>query len=159
MPSELYWIEGALSPRLAIMARPRAGDWLEDEVAHWRRSGVGLVVSLLEGDEVRELGLERRESLCEANGIAFLSFPIPDREVPDAQCAKRFAQGIAQGDKAIAIHCRAGIGRASIMAAAILVNRGFAPDDALLAIERARRLPIPDTAAQRAWVMDLAASG
>ena len=65
------------------MARPRADDWLEADVTEWRTSGVDLVVSFLERDEVSELGLQREAELCRASGIGFLSFPIPDRGVPE----------------------------------------------------------------------------
>lgn len=155
MPSDLYWIDTDRSARLAIMARPRAGDWLDDEIAHWKRSGVERVVSLLESDEIEDLGLGREAARCGESGILFLSFPIPDRGVPGADDAMRFAAMVATGGKATAIHCRAGIGRSSIMAAAVLISSGVDADTALSAIEKARGLPIPDTDAQRDWVMAL----
>jgi len=156
MHSELYWIETASTLRLAIAARPRAGDWLADEVAHWKRSGAGIVISLLERDEVDELGLGMEAALCRQNDIEFLSFPIPDRCVPeDAGLAMQFAREVAGRSKATVIHCRAGIGRSSVMAAAILIARGVAPAAALSAIGKARGLPIPDTDAQRDWGMKL----
>ncbi len=156
MPSEIYWIDTVSTPDLAIMARPRAGEWLEDEVAHWKRSGVGIVISLLERDEVDDLGLGTEATLCEENGIEYLSFPIPDRGLPnDADLALSFAAEVAGKGKPIAIHCRAGIGRSSVMAAAILIAKGITPTEALLAIETARGLPIPDTDAQRDWVLGL----
>ena len=112
MPSELYWIDTSSAFKLAIMARPRAGDWLEDEVAHWKQSGVSTVVSLLEREEIDDLGLEMEAVLCEKNGIQYLSFPIPDRGVPDdAGAAMQFAARVAKSGATIAIHCRAGIGR------------------------------------------------
>src|SRR5262249_61758505 len=49
--AELYPIADCPTGRLAIMPRPRAGDWLDDEAASWRRHGLGLVVSLLEDAE------------------------------------------------------------------------------------------------------------
>jgi hypothetical protein len=52
MIARIHWIELPLTGRLAIAARPRAGDWLVDEVAAWRAAGIDLVVSLLE-PEVR----------------------------------------------------------------------------------------------------------
>jgi len=156
MHSEIYWIDTATAPRLAIMARPRAGDWLEDEIAHWKRSGVGVVISLLKRDEIEELGLEREAMLCEENSIAFLSFPIPDRGLPEnVDLTLRFAADVAAKGKPIAIHCRAGIGRSSVMAAAILVTKGIAPATALSAIAKTRGLPVPDTDAQRDWVLNL----
>lgn len=156
MPSTLYWIDTPDTLRLAIMARPRADDWLEDEIAHWRDSGVGIVVSLLEDEEVEALALQREAGLCADSGIAFHRFPIPDRGLPDdTGQAMRFAAEIASAGKPIAIHCRAGIGRSSLMAAAMLVADGMDPVAALTAIESARGLSIPDTEAQRAWVLAL----
>ena len=155
MHSELYWIAASARPKLAIMARPRAGDWLEDEIAHWRREGVEIVVSLLERDEVDELGLGAEAPLCEQSGILHLSFPIPDRGIPDTADAMRFAADIAGRGRPTAIHCRAGIGRSSIMAAAVLICDGIDPAAALSVIQQARRLPVPDTDAQHDWVMNL----
>ena len=138
------------------MARPRAGDWLEDEIAHWQHEGVGLVVSLLEPDEIDDLGLKMEALLCEESGIEYLSFPIPDRGIPsDANDVMRFVASIISKEKPIAIHCRAGIGRSSIMAAAVLISSGISAEAALSAIGEARRLSIPDTDAQRAWVLNL----
>lgn len=156
MPSPLYWIDTSGMLRLAIMARPRAGDWLEDEIAHWRHSGVGIVVSLLEREEVEDLELQREASLCTESGIAFHSFPIPDRGLPDdAARTMRFAAEVASTGRPMAIHCRAGIGRSSLMAAAVLVGGGMDPTTALERIAAARGLPVPDTEAQRDWVLAL----
>jgi protein-tyrosine phosphatase len=156
MPSELYWIGAGITTRLAIMARPRAGDWLEDEIAYWKQSGVGIVVSLLEREEIDDLGLGMEALLCEESGIEYISFPIPDRGIPsDADAVLRFAADVVARRKPIAIHCRAGIGRSSIMAAAFLISSGVGAEIALSAIAEARRLPIPDTDAQREWVLNL----
>ena len=81
MRTELYWIEGPWQGQLAILPRPRGGDWLEDEVQGWRAAGVDVVVSLLTSDEVAELDLEQEGRLCEAYDIDFRSFPIVDRSV------------------------------------------------------------------------------
>ena len=158
MFSELYWISEPTPGKLALMARPRAGDWLEDEIAHWRTSGVNTVVSLLETEEVSDLGLQRERALCEQHGIAFLSFPIADRGVP---ASMREAKGLAETllgriakGQAVAIHCRAGIGRSSIIAGSALVLDGMSANDALAAIGTARRTPVPDTEAQRVWLAD-----
>lgn len=146
MHSKIYWIETIANLRLAIMARPRAGDWLQDEISHWKESGVEIVVSLLESEEVSELELELEATFCRQNDIAFISFPIPDRGLPtDTQAALRLASILTNTGKPVAIHCRAGIGRSSIMAAAVLITVGFTPEEALHAIQKARGLPIPDT--------------
>ena len=84
MRPKVHWIEAALTGRLAIMPRPRAGDWLDEEIAGWRTEGIDVVVSLLESEEVTELGLQREASLCDEHAIEFVSFPIPDRGIPSS---------------------------------------------------------------------------
>jgi len=32
MPAEIYWIEAGSHGQLAIVGRPRSGDWLADEI-------------------------------------------------------------------------------------------------------------------------------
>lgn len=152
--SRLHWIEAP--GRLAIMARPRADDWLEVDVAEWKASGVDLVVSLLEREEVSELGLQREAELCRACGIEFISFPIPDRGVPDIQQASDIARSIADGiagGRSIAVHCRAGIGRSSMIAACAMIYSGIEAGEALALIRAARGVIVPDTDEQRDWVV------
>jgi protein-tyrosine phosphatase len=155
--ARLHWIEVRAAGRIAIMARPRADDWLEPEVDHWKSSGIDVVVSLLEREEVSELGLQREAELCRSNGIDFVSFPIPDRGVPEsrqeaARIAGVLAASIRHG-RSIAIHCRAGIGRSSVIAACALICSGIAAEEALSLIGAARGLSVPDTDEQRDWVV------
>ena len=148
---------------LAIMPRPRAGDWLEDEVGQWHREGLGTVVSLLEPAEVSELELASEPSLCVSRGIKFLSFPIPDRGVPASSAAfDSFLAPVVQTLRAggsVGVHCRAGIGRAGLTAACILVRAGIPYPLAFPAISRARRVKVPDTEQQESWVRRFAAAG
>jgi protein-tyrosine phosphatase len=148
---------------LAIMPRPRAGDWLEDEIDKWQREGLNMVVSLLEPVEIAELEMGSEPKLCASRGIEYLSFPIPDRGVPTSVAAfdtflapvvKRLRSGAAVG-----VHCRAGIGRAGLTAACILVRAGIPYPLAFPAITRARRVKVPDTEQQESWVQTFAAAG
>src|SRR5262245_16593284 len=82
MAVRLYRIDGPWKGHLAIIPRPRGGDWLEDEVSDLHNAGIDVVVSLLTPDEVAEFGLEAEEELLKARGIQFISFAIPDRGVP-----------------------------------------------------------------------------
>src|SRR5439155_416055 len=83
---------------LAIMARPRAGDWLEDAIARWRDAGIDIVVSLLEPAEIAELGLEPESGLCREYGIQLIPFPIRDRALPryDSQAGAPARRGAAE---------------------------------------------------------------
>ena len=54
--------------------------------------------------------------------------------------------------RAIAVHCRAGIGRASIIAACLLLRNGLSVAEAFEALAEARGCAVPDTQDQRTWV-------
>lgn len=107
-----YWI----TDQLAIVLKPRGDDWLDDEMIALREAGIDVVVSMLQKNEARDLGLEREETSANQAGLLFANFPIQDRGVPlDKQSFDDFLTTLeahlANG-KRIAIHCRGSIGRA-----------------------------------------------
>jgi protein-tyrosine phosphatase len=157
MFTRVYWIHAPKAGRLAIMPRPRAGDWLEDEIAGWKEAGVDTVASLLEREEIAELGLGSEAELCRAKGIEFVSFPIPDRGVPASGRDVGVLCGLActrlTAGKAVAVHCRAGIGRSALVAACILTRFGYDASEAFTMIASSRGVAVPDTDGQRQWVM------
>lgn len=158
MNPKLYWIDGPWPGRLAISARPRGGDWLEDEISGWRRAGVDAVVSLLTPHENKDLQLSEESKLAQSNGLTFLSLPIEDRSVPsnweDASRAIGKATEMLQRGKNVAVHCRQGIGRSGILAAALLIKSGRTPGDALTQISGVRGLAVPETPEQMAWIQE-----
>jgi protein-tyrosine phosphatase len=150
-----YWIN-AQGIRLAIVARPRGQDWLPDDIELLRRAGIDVIVSALSPPETEELGLLEEAECCRTNGIQFISFPIEDRSVPSSSTSfsellDSLKTSLAEG-KAVGVHCRAGIGRSSLIAAALLIQNGLSPETAFLTIQEARGCPVPDTLEQRNWV-------
>lgn len=162
MRNDLYWIPGSWPGRLAIMPRPRGGDWLEDEIQSWRRAGVDVVLSLLTSDEIEDLTLAEEEQRCRDAGIEFLAFPIPDRGVPSSKkgfvdLAMSLTTRLAEG-KNVAVHCRQGIGRAALVAICLLVHSGMDVESATQRVSLARGCSVPETAEQRRWIADFAGS-
>ena len=78
----IYWIDGRWSGKLAILARPRGNDWLEDEINALAESGVDVLVSLLTNEENQELGLNQEAQIARRRGLTFVSFPVADYDVP-----------------------------------------------------------------------------
>ena len=160
MNTEYYWIEGPWKGRLAIVPRPRGGDWLEDEIDSWHEAGLDTIVSLLTPPEIEEFDLDLEEELSRAQDIEFISFPIPDREVPTSReasiaLAHKLEAALASG-KGVGLHCRQGIGRSSVLAACVLIASGENPAEAFERIGKARGRPVPDTVEQKEWVKTLA---
>lgn len=155
---ELFVIE-VVSGGLAVALRPRGGDWLGDELAGLRRRGFTIIVSMLTADEERELELTNERDEAIAAGLEFIAFPISDRSVTTATTAapvvRRLASAVTNGGH-VAVHCRQGIGRSTMIVAAVLVALGRAPADAWAAVTAARGRPVPDTEEQRRWVDELA---
>jgi protein-tyrosine phosphatase len=160
MRAELFWIEGVREGRLAVLPRPRGGNWLENEVRSLRASGVDVLVSLLTWEETAELDLVDEAACCAAAGIEFVSFPFADRGVPtsapDALALVRRLAALVAGGRAVAVHCRQGVGRSAVIATGVLVSLGETPEAAFDRIARARRRPVPDTPQQREWVQRFA---
>lgn len=161
MNPDVFWIPGATRGRLAVITRPRGGDWLEDEAGGWQRAGVDVVVSLLEEDEAAQLELAREAGVAQSKDIQFISFPIPDRGVPASMPAavallKKIADALERG-KNVAIHCRQGVGRSGLIAAGVLVNSGVGVEEAIETVSAARGQAIPETAAQLQWIHQLPA--
>lgn len=154
--TELYWVDGPWPGKLALAARPRGGEWLQDELENWRRAGVHTVFSLLTPEEERDLDLLHEERVTKEHDMAFTSFPIPDRQVPDsetklAKVLERVDKELASG-KNVVLHCRQGIGRSGLVAACLLVTKGLDAGAAIKRLSTARGTPVPETAEQRRWI-------
>ena len=157
----LHWVEGPWPGRLALAARPRGGDWLEDKLGRWKREGVDAVVSLLTSEEELEFKLEHEGPGAKAQGMTFLSLPIRDRKVPDSEgrlnsALQRMDAALSAG-KNVLVHCGRGIGRTGLVAACLLVNKGLNVDAAIDMLSAARGVPVPETREQRRWIDQFAA--
>jgi protein-tyrosine phosphatase len=144
--------------RLATMSRPAGGDWLADDLAALRTSGVDTLVSALTPDENDRLDLLAQPRLAADAGISFVAFPIVDLGVPVAARLQELAAQLADQVRAgryVAAHCFAGIGRSSVIVAATLIALGTPARQAMELIGAARGLAVPETAAQRELLLAL----
>ena len=91
MKPTLFVIERDGPGRLATMACPRGGDWLDDEVEALQTEGVDVLVSVLTNSELAELQLSAEPELARQAGLTYISFPIPDRGAPEGAAATDLA--------------------------------------------------------------------
>lgn len=160
MRSEIFWTKEKHPGRIALVPRPRGGDWLEDEAAAWAFGGLNVIVSMLDAEEIAGFELKREAEFCAANGIEFVSFPVKDRGVPDLneefQRLTEKLKTLLLNGKNIGIHCRQSIGRAPVLAAILMTKFGVDADEAFRELSRVRGVEVPETDEQRKWVKQFA---
>ena len=162
MAARVYWCElPEAAGRLAIVRKPRAAPYLDEDIGVWRREGLDVVVSLLEAAEAAEVGLAGQSAAMMAAGLEFVSFPVVDRGVPETMASyAAIAEALASritGGGSVGFHCHASLGRSPTLAAGVLVRIGLSPGEAIQRLRRARHATVPETDAQHAWIADYAA--
>jgi protein-tyrosine phosphatase len=153
----VFWIQSNPPIPLAIVLCPQGDRRLYAALTALKWGRIQTLVSLLEPTEAGWLGLSEESYMAEEIGLHFLSFPIPDTQVPaDTTAFRAFVSDLADRLRAgerIGVHCRGSIGRATVTAACTLIHLGFKPADALAAVEAVRGCPVPDTPQQERWIL------
>src|SRR5689334_15642611 len=84
MRPTLFTIDQPGPGRLSTMAKPRGGDWLADEMIALHAAGVDILVCALTTAERDKVDLSEEPQAAINAGLQFVSIPILDRNVPDA---------------------------------------------------------------------------
>lgn len=115
------------------------------------------LVTLVESQELAELGVPQLGREAAARGLEWHHLPIRDYQVPD----ERFESGWTtvgsavrrrlRTGEAVVFHCKGGLGRAGLTAARVLIELGTPADEAIRRVRAARPGAI-ETAAQEAFV-------
>jgi len=145
-------------------ARGIGGHWDRDLVADLDRLRdvyrTGMLVSLVEDDELRQLGIAELADDCAALGMQLVRFPIVDGGVPRSLAdfkalVERIVATAREGGNVV-VHCRGGLGRTGLVAAACLVACGHAPAEAIRLVRRSRPRTV-ETGEQERFVDEYAA--
>jgi protein-tyrosine phosphatase len=128
----------------------------------WKHAGISSIVSLLTSEEENDLDLREEAREANAQGMKFISFSIPDRQVPRseaklAEVLESIGADLSAG-KNVVVHCRQGVGRSGLVTACLLVRSGMSPGAAVEMVSVARGVSIPETAEQRDWIDRYAAA-
>lgn len=117
--------------------------------------GVGLLVSCMEDDERRALGIDRLLDVAAALGLKVERLPIRDGCVPPTTWALRVVlrrlRETVQHERVV-VHCLGGLGRSGLVVGCLLVDLGLPADAALNALARARGPRCPETLEQVAFI-------
>jgi ADP-ribosyl-[dinitrogen reductase] hydrolase len=135
--------------------------------SHWRDLGIDLdviaawnaaaVVTLVEPHELDSLAIADLGAEVRRRHMEWHHWPIQDYGVPDAAFeaawparAAMLSRLLAVGGRVL-IHCKAGLGRAGMISARLLVENGMSPAEAIRAVRAVRPRAI-ETRGQEAWV-------
>ncbi len=128
-----------------------------DALKHW---GAAAVISLIEDHEIESLGVSRLGEEVLGRHMEWIHLPITDVSVP----GRRFEASWAKHGEAIrarlrdgfdmVVHCKGGLGRAGTIAARLLIELGWQPDEAITEVRKVRPGAI-ETPSQAAYVRSL----
>jgi ADP-ribosyl-[dinitrogen reductase] hydrolase len=151
---------GTLGLTICPGKKDRGRNWNRDlskDLQAIRDWGATTVVSLIEDQEFKMLGVESLGQDVRRLGMHWLHLPIVDVNIPDSRFESSWAiegpqlhRRISVGEK-ILIHCRGGLGRTGLVAARILVERGCLPRIAIHRVRAVRPRAI-ETPAQENYV-------
>jgi hypothetical protein len=142
-------------------ASAATGAWardLEVDVDAIRAWGADIVITLVTPAELSALKVERLGRALRSRGIRWLHLPIEDYSVPtpaweDVWRAVRddVHAALDRGGR-ILVHCKGGLGRAGLVAALLLVERGETPQAAIRKVRAARSPDAIETAEQEMYL-------
>ncbi len=110
------------------------GTELKASLEQLKAQGVEALVTALSYEEMEKAGVAELPALSEALGIAWFYQPIEDDCAPEEDFAARWQKSspelqatLDKGSK-VALHCMGGSGRTGLLAAHILLQRGWQLD-------------------------------
>lgn len=121
--------------------------------------GCQVLVGLVQAHELQALDIEALPVRAGEHGLTWLHTPIPDGGAPQQADLVTLVAAIREAldrDRTVVVHCRAGLGRSGLVAAAVLVAEGAEPGDAQSRVRAARPGAI-ETAAQERMLRTFAA--
>lgn len=152
----LFRIDSIGKGYLAVTAQPAQNGDAEMSIRDIAMQDIHQVVSLLDTVESRALGLEHEAVLVSGQSMHFVSYPIADMGLPAsvgdfARLSLTLFQQIDSGVNTL-IHCRGGIGRSGLLAAAVLLHGGRNVQQAFARVSLMRGEVVPETEQQGDWL-------
>lgn len=117
---------------------------LEESLAQLKALGVTAIVTAINEEEMAEKGVAALGEQTQAMGMQWFHAPIEDDKAPDdafikhwQACQSALHKAIANGDK-VALHCMGGSGRTGMLAAHLLLERGWELEDIIREVQALR---------------------
>ena len=146
----------SIAGTLLLSEMPGSEKSLMDWLAGAEARDTDLIVNLVQRDELSNISPEYLAYIESNEGIEVSGFPIADFSVPvDIERFHTLVEEVVRrlrSGQCVIIHCRAGIGRSGLFAAALLTTLGISSNDVLLSVKNAGGRF--ETEAQRSFLED-----
>jgi len=115
-----------------------------EAVGQLQAAGAAALLTLMPSSEMASNGVSTLGEICAQRGLQWFHLPIEDDHAPAAdfaaawQAQRDAVHRLLDAGKRVAIHCKGGSGRTGLMAAQILLERGWSKDDAVTAVKAVR---------------------
>lgn len=107
------------------------GESVENSLAQLKQAGTKTVLTLMLPEEQQHYGITNLQSTTETLGMTWINLPIPDDEKPDHRFEKPWENiksslvyKLSSGET-VALHCKGGQGRTSLVSALIMLEMGM----------------------------------
>lgn len=116
----------------------------ETALEQLKAAGAAALITLMQDVELASNSVTELPALCAKHGLQWFHLPIEDDHAPAAdfaaawQAQRAAVHQLLDAGQRMAVHCRGGSGRTGLMAAQILVERGYAKEDAIAAVKALR---------------------
>ena len=107
-------------------------------------AGTSMLVTLLETQEIKRLGVEALEAECDQLNIKWLQLPIEDDAAPEQEFEQRWSLyktdilNVLANGGTIAVHCKGGTGRTGLVVGLILLALGWDSDKVIPQVQKIR---------------------
>lgn len=149
-------LPASIAGTLLLSEMPGSEKSLVDWLAGAEARDTDLIVNLAQRDELANISPEYLAYIQSNEGIDMSCFPIADFSVPvDMERFHTLVEEVGlrlRSGQCVIIHCRAGIGRSGLFAAALLTTLEMSSNDVLLSIKNAGGRF--ETEAQRSFLQD-----
>lgn len=117
---------------------------LQESIEQLKAQGVTVVVTALSNEEMHEKGVAKLPQVVKQAGLQWFQTVIEDDCAPDETFSARWEQvspylhnALAKGDN-IAMHCMGGSGRTGLLAAHLLLEKGWELNDIIHSVQSLR---------------------
>jgi len=120
------------------------GNSVSEAIAELKQGGALALITMMPQADLEKFEVTDIPAACQAQGIDWVHLPVEDDEAPEARFEEAWQQNLATIDSwlanktPIALHCKGGTGRTSLIGAILMQRLGYSWEDTVAHIRTVR---------------------